>query len=711
MWVRRGLLLAPLLVGLLFLGAFLVARQHFDERLSSRAQRMELVQMMSGDASYLNPVLSTDTASGSINDLVFNGLMKYSENLELVGDLAERWDIEQTSICYLDISDDELTELARGLASALGEARVSELGIDRIEAHPPQALHLHLLTAGRAFEESVLPHLPEGKVISVRLVTVALKPATESDDEATIDSEEAVKRVLAAARQDPGLADRVIEHWLTSSVLFSIKVRGEEAPLVAIVNRLLTAQELGSVADVREFPFDNTPAVTFHIRPGVRFHDGHPLTAADVLFTYDTIMDESTKTVRRPAYEPVKRVEVVDESTVRVVYKEPFSPALESWGMGILPKHLLEGKHINTASFNRDPIGTGPYRFDEWQTDEYIRLAANDSYFEGRPHLDTITYRIVPEPPLREQEFHVGEADLYGPEPYQRKRFVGNEGYETYQRLSNSYTYIGYNLRNPLFEDVRVRRALTHAINRQQIVEHVLYGHGVIATGHFRPQMWYYPPDVKPLAYDPGLSRKLLAEAGWEDSDGDGILDRDGRPFRFTLITNNGNQLRADVQILVQEQLKRIGIDVELTLYEWSVFLSEKIDTRNFDACVLGWAGGIDPDCYEIWHSSQVEKGFNFVGYVNPEADRLLELGRTEFDQSKRQAIYREFHCILNEDQPYTFLYVPQGMTAVRRGEFMLAGRGEDRDKLSPITMTPAGVTYFLKDWVRVSQWRPEVTP
>ena len=172
MWIRRLLLLAPLLVGLAFLGAFLVARQHFDERLSSRAQRMELVRMMGGDASYLNPILVSDTSSGVIADLIFNGLMKYNENLERVGDLAERWDIEQTSVCYLDVSDDELARLAERLSHTFGEEQRAELGIDRIEARPPHALGLHLRTAGRACEDAVLPALPEGKVKQYILIHI-----------------------------------------------------------------------------------------------------------------------------------------------------------------------------------------------------------------------------------------------------------------------------------------------------------------------------------------------------------------------------------------------------------------------------------------------------------------------------------------------------------------------------------------------------------
>ena len=246
--------------------------------------------------------------------------------------------------------------------------------------------------------------------------------------------------------------------------------------------------------------------------------------------------------------------------------------------------------------------------------------------------------------------------------------------------------------------------ALTHAINRDVIIKYILYDLGVIATGPFPPQMWYANNDIKPLAYDPALSKRLLAEAGWKDTDGDGILEKDGRRFQFRLITNHGNNVRQNVAVLVQRQLREVGIEVEILMYEWSVFISRKINPRDFEACVLGWSLSLDPDIYEIWHSSQVKKGFNFVGYVNPKVDRLIEEGRTEYDRATRVRIYREIHRLINEDQPYTFLFVGEGTPALHKGAFKLMETTPGgREVLKPITMPKGGLFYHLIEWIRVS--------
>jgi peptide/nickel transport system substrate-binding protein len=227
-----------------------------------------------------------------------------------------------------------------------------------------------------------------------------------------------------------------------------------------------------------------------------------------------------------------------------------------------------------------------------------------------------------------------------------------------YSQPSLGYSYIGYNLQNPLFQDKRVRQAMTYAINREEIVQYVLYGLGTVANGPFPSHLWYSNPHVKPLPYDPVKARQLLAEAGWKDSDGDGILDKAGKPFRFKLITNSGNDTRRDVGVLAQRAFRELGIDVKLELYEWSVFLKNFINPKAFDACILGWGLSPDPDDYQIWHSSQIEKGFNFVSYRNAEVDRLWEEGRREYDIEKRKTTYWRINELMAEDQPYTFLFV-----------------------------------------------------
>lgn len=441
------------------------------------------------------------------------------------------------------------------------------------------------------------------------------------------------------------------------------------------------------------------PKITFYLRKGVRWHDGKEFTAHDVKFTYDKIMDEKTNTVRRSDYELVKKAEVLDPYTFRVTYKQPFSPGLGTWSMGIIPKHLLEKEDINTTPFNRKPIGTGPFRFVEWVTDEKIVVEANPDYFEGKPGLDRIVYRIIPETSLSEMELLTKGIDYYGVLPHQHRRMSKVPFLKIYSQPVFSYTYLGYNLRNPLFQDRRVRQAFTHAINREELVQYVLYGFGAVISGPFPNHLWYYNPKVKPLSYDLQRARELLTEAGWKDRDGDGILDKDGKPFRFKLITNSGNEIRKDVGVLVQRQLRELGVDVTFETYEWSIFLKNFINARYFDACILGWGLSPDPDDYMIWHSSQIEKGFNFISYSNPEADRLWEEGRKEYDVEKRKRIYWRLHELIAEDQPYTFLYMPLGLSALQRRFFLIERDAKGREIFQEIRLEKAGLMYDLIRW------------
>ena len=241
---------------------------------------------------------------------------------------------------------------------------------------------------------------------------------------------------------------------------------------------------------------------------------------------------------------------------------------------------------------------------------------------------------------------------------------------------------------------------MTLAINRAEMIKFILFGLGKEATGPFPNHLWYADPEVKPRPFDPEQARRLLAEAGWQDRNGDGILEREGRPFRFTLITNSGNEIRKDVGVLIQRYWREVGIDVKLEMYEWSVFLKNFIDPRHFDACILGWSLGVDPDAYNIWHSSQITEGFNFIGYQNPEADRLWEAGRREYDTDKRRRIYHRLHALLAEDQPYTFLFVADALPALRRKFKVVESTGAGKTKLTEVQVGKAGLMHDLIKWV-----------
>ncbi|HEY3347617.1 MAG TPA: peptide-binding protein, partial [Nitrospirota bacterium] len=272
--------------------------------------------------------------------------------------------------------------------------------------------------------------------------------------------------------------------------------------------------------------------ITFHLRKNVKWQDGVPFTSADVLFTYEKVKDPTVATPYSENYGPVSKVEAPDDYTVKVTYSEPFAPAVESWAMGVIPKHLLEGKDVNKDEFNRHPIGTGPYKFDEWISGSRIVLKANDTYFEGRPHIDKFVARILPDEATEFLELKTRGIDYMGLTPLQYSRQSDTKDIkEHFNKLrypAFNYTYLGWNLKDERFKDNRVRQALTYAIDQNSIIQGVLLGLGQPCTGPFPPESWAYNPAVKPYPYDPEKAKKMLAEAGWKDVDGDGVLEKDG---------------------------------------------------------------------------------------------------------------------------------------------------------------------------------------
>lgn len=425
----------------------------------------------------------------------------------------------------------------------------------------------------------------------------------------------------------------------------------------------------GELAESWEISPDNL-TFTFHLRKGVSWHDGAPFTSADVLFTYQLYIDPKTPTAYSERYKQVEKAEAPDPHTFRVTYKKPLATALISWGFSIHPKHLLEGQDITTSPLGQSPIGTGPYKFVEWKRGEKIVLEANPDYFEGEPYIKRVVYRIIPDPSTMFLELQAGGLDYMGLTPLQYARQTETAAFERqfrkYRYPAFAYTYLGYNLRRPYFQDKRVRQALSYAIDKQEIIDGVLLGLGQESTGPFKPGTWPHNPDVVRYGYDPAKAKALLAEAGWKDSNGDGILDKDGEPFAFTIVTNQGNDQRTKSGEIIQRRLREVGIDVKLRVIEWASFLKEFINPGNFDATIMGWTIPIDPDGYDVWHSSKTKPGeLNFINFNNAEVDQLLEDGRRTFDQEQRRKIYYRIQEIMAEEQPYTFLFVPDALPVV----------------------------------------------
>ncbi|MBT8490103.1 MAG: peptide-binding protein [Deltaproteobacteria bacterium] len=426
---------------------------------------------------------------------------------------------------------------------------------------------------------------------------------------------------------------------------------------------------VGDLAESWEISDDGL-VFTFHLKKGVTWHDGRPFTADDVLYTYQVTVDPKTPTAYAGDFLKVKKAEVIDPHTFRVTYDKPFAPALTSWGAAILPKHLLEGKDITQSPLSRHPIGTGPYLFKEWVTGQKIVLTSNPDYFEGRPYIDGYIMRIIPDTATMFLELRAKGVDQMNLTPLQFTRQTENNlfrnNFNKYRYLSFSYTYLGYNLENPLFRDKRVRQAISHALNKEEIIQGVMLGLGKIATGPYKPGTWAYNPNVKKYSYDPDKAKILLAGAGWKDTDGDGILDKDGKPFTFEIITNQGNEVRAKCAEIIQRRLADIGMKVKIRIIEWAAFINEFINKRRFDATILGWTVTLDPDLYDVWHSSKTKPGeLNFISYKNQEVDDLLEKGRSTFNRTERKRCYDRIQEIFAEEQPYTFLYVPDALPII----------------------------------------------
>lgn len=412
---------------------------------------------------------------------------------------------------------------------------------------------------------------------------------------------------------------------------------------------------------------------TFHLKRNIHWQDGAPFTARDILFSFNRINDPKVDAAPlRAYYQDIKKVEVVNDYTVRFYYRVPYFRALEVCGsMPIVPAHLFhKGEDFNDSPIGRHPVGTGPYRFLRWDTGEQIVLVRNPNYWGPKPHLKRIVFKVITDSTVALQVLKQGGLDFMSLRPIQWVKQTENRRFlEHFRKLKYyqpSYSYIGWNLRRPLFQDRRVRRALTMLVNRQAILKELLFGLGTVVTNNFYVNGPDYDHSIKPYPYDPAAAVALLKAAGWEDHNGDGILDKAGVPFSFEFLIPAGSKFAEQLATVLQENLKRVGIRMTIRKLEWAVFVQE-IQQHHFDACTLAWSLGWESDPYQVWDSSQAAHGSNFVGFRNAEADQLIEKARREFDPQKRRQLYYRFQQILHREQPYTFLFTTEALVAVSR--------------------------------------------
>jgi ABC-type transport system substrate-binding protein len=703
MTIRRVLILAPTLVIIFLLQSYLWVPTYEDQTRGNPNRLNEYITASIGDASILNPILSADSASSDINSMVFEGLIDRDEELRFRGRLATSWEIYEEAFFYVN----EAAHIP-GLERAGAEEVAGLLQKAKTQNYPtnPEL-------------QASLSNIQEISIVPAREFSVTRHEQKKEDD---TGAAEVKIRVSAPARIKLGLG-RVdqdlfqnLSHILGNEYFSSFNGQS----FITVDDEQWQSKRTAYAQEILP-AIEHNPIVVFNLRSNVKFHDGQTFDANDVKFTYEAIMNPKNLSPRVPDYEPVKRVEVVDPLAVRIIYKRLYSPALGTWGMGILPEHLLNddalkkeaarlGKDpdkfsVRQSSFNRHPIGCGPFVFQEWKSDQYIILDSFDDYWEGPPNYKRYIYRIVPDLLTQEMEFYAGTVDSYNVQPHQVDRLKDDPKYQSFSGPSFGYTYIGYNMRREPFRDPRVRRALGMAIDVGKIIDYVLHGQGEGITGPFVKQTDYYDQAIPPVPYDPQKALQLLGEAGWKRNK-EGWLEKDGRRLQFTLITNSGNDLRKAVLAIAQDAWKQIGVDVRTDLLEWSVFIQERVDKADFDALILGWSMGIEPDLYQIWHSSQTNPHqLNFVAFNSSEADDLIIKIRQEYDHERQVAYCHRLHEIIAREQPYTFLYVTKWTAVLDKRIVIQETDSQGKVIYKKIQPTKTGsYSFYFNKWIKVPE-------
>jgi peptide/nickel transport system substrate-binding protein len=411
------------------------------------------------------------------------------------------------------------------------------------------------------------------------------------------------------------------------------------------------------LAESWEFSED-LKSITYYLRRGVQWWDGEPVTAYDVLYTYDQMKEPSNNYPNVSMLRFINKVEVLSDHAIKFTFEKVYADILTDSDIMPVPKHIHEQLG---NEFRASPTGNGPYRVKEWVRGSGMILVANESYYGGRPPLDEIRIRHYRSANEMLDDFRNGDLEMiFDITPDAAEAIRDNDNIGIYSEPGSSYLYIGWNLTNPFLKDVRVRKALAMAIDRQRILNDIYGSRGEISLGPLPPSSWAYNSEVRPITYDMEGARSLLQEQGFVDYNRNRVIDKERRDFTLRIITNSENPDRLAILRYIAEDLQKIGIRVIMQTLAANDFVNALVD-RQFDGFVMGWRVGdkIDPTLY--WHS----KGrYNLVFYSNTIVDSLIDTGISMLDRNKARAVWNEFQKVVYEEQPYSFLVVPDRIAA-----------------------------------------------
>ena len=436
---------------------------------------------------------------------------------------------------------------------------------------------------------------------------------------------------------------------------------------------------IGELAE--SFHYENDTTLIFKLRKNVTWHDGASFTSKDVLFTYHSLISPKVVSPYSAGFRFVESVEALDDYTIKVVYKKPYFKALETWMMGIIPEHILKSEeNLMNAKFNTNPIGTGPYKLFQLEHSKNIILVANENYFEHRPKIDKISFHVIADPVTRFLMLKSSALDVGSIEPMAYERQLKPDFFDNfniYEDISRSYTYLGLNLRLKKFQDPRVREALSLAIDREELVKILFFKHAQVCSGPFHPTTSAFNPNIKAPIQNIKKAKELLNAAGYNKDN----------PFSFEIVTSNSSSIRPYAAQILQHQLKKAGVIVELRVMEWQAFLNMVVFPHQFDSVLLGWGLSPTPDPYMFWHSDSDKKGgFNLVGYKNKKMDKMIEESQTMINRKELSKVWQEMFKMIVEDNPYLFLYIPNSITAVDKN-------------IKNIESSPSGIWHNYIEW------------
>ena len=447
---------------------------------------------------------------------------------------------------------------------------------------------------------------------------------------------------------------------------------------------------------------DDATELTFRIRQDVRWHDGERTDAHDVAFTYLRVTDESTGFPNGASWDHYVRgeagIKVVDDFTVKIRL-EPHAELLTPWrSLAIMPEHLLADvppTELGQHPFGTQcPVGNGPFVFSEHRPNDRWVFEANPAFPEalgGRPYIDRYIYRVIPEQTTLLTELLTENMDVYiAPRPSQAEQILESPNLALLRFPFRSFVFVGWNSRRPQLADARVRRALTMGTNREEIVQALRQGYGMVANSSVPPFHWAYDGSVGDVVrYDPAGARALLAEAGWIDRDGDGVRENEqGLRLSISIKANTGSQSRQDIAVFMQAQLADVGIEVQPVVVEWATLLDQINDSeaRDFDGVVMAWLASFKVDDTDLFHSDRIDTPFAWAGTQNPEIDDLLTRLSAIVDRDEAAPLWKEYQHALAQEQPFTFFYYPERLDGVNR-------------RLRGVVMDARGEWLNLKDW------------